>query len=408
MKNSKKYLIVCFLFIQGLLTAQNSEIDHAKIKEDMNLMIDNIEKYYAYLEEKRVNLNCLKQTYSAMIKDVNSEEQSVLFFESLINEFYDSHLNLGTHRPASYRIYAPVYAEYQNGQTFIKNVWQSQIEPIPVSLIDAEVLEINGRNFQKEIDEFPTYCNDKNDPEIRTWIGNKVIAGQRNQPRVLKLKLKNNTTTLLDINELKILDDKSLLNYSKSGEYGIIRINNSLGNSDLIKAFDDALDNLLDTKGLIIDLRNTVDGGDSYVARAIMSRFIDTAQPYQKHSGFEIYGNHEPIEKYWIEYVIPRGKTYNKPVVILAGRWTGSMGEGLAIGFEGMGRGQIVGTAMHRLAGAIYSFSYKHRDYNYRISREKLYHINGTPREKYVPKHKIVQTTNSEDVFMETALKLMN
>ena len=389
------------------MTAQEKEVDHSKMEKDLTFMIQNIEDYYAYLDQKKVNLDCLKTTYSSMIRDVRTEEESVLFYESLINEFYDSHLNLNTRREASYRIYSPIYTEYNNGRTIIKNLWQSQLLPISIPLIDAEVLEINGENFQKAIDNFPTFCNDKDDEEIRTWIGNKVIAGRRNQPRLLKLRLQNEEILTLDVDEIKIIEEKALLKSSRNGEYGIIRINNSLGNSKLINNFDKALDEMFDTEGLIIDLRNTVDGGDSYIARAIMSRFIDVAKPYQKHSGFEKYGSHEPIEKLWIEYVVPRRKTYSKPVVILAGRWTGSMGEGLAIGFEGMKRGQIVGTEMHRLAGGIYSFPFMHRDYAFRISREKLFHINGIPREKYVPGHLVIQTSNSEDVFMEKALKVL-
>ena len=40
----------------------------------------------------------------------------------------------------------------------------------------------------------------------------------------------------------------------------IVRLNNSLGNNQLISEFDRVLDGLMDTKGLILVLRNTNTG----------------------------------------------------------------------------------------------------------------------------------------------------
>jgi len=408
MKKTLFFMFVLFFSLKGSIFSQEGEVDHGKMVEDLNYMVESITLHYAYLDEKKVDMECIQTEYLKLIPKIQSEEDSVLFFEYLINEFYDSHLNLNTNRASSFRIYSPIYTAFEEGRTHIKNVWQSQLQPLPAELIGAEVLTFNGLNFQDAIDRFPSLCNDKNDAEVRTWIGNKIIAGRRNQPRVLKLKLKDNSIVNLDVDQLKIVQEPSLLNATQTGDIGIIRINNSLGNGGLITAFDTALDDLMDTKGMILDLRNTVDGGDSYIARAIMGRFIDSIQPYQKHTAIENYGNHEPIAKLSIEYVVPRGITYTKPIIVLVGRWTGSMGEGLAIGFEGIQRGEVMGTEMHRLAGAMYSFPFTHRNYSFRISREKLYHLNGTPREKYIPTHRIVQQSNQEDEFIPQAIQLLN
>ncbi len=62
------------------------------------------------------------------------------------------------------------------------------------------------------------------------------------------------------------------MSVSKIENIGIITINNSLGKNTLITEFDKALNSLIATEGLIIDLRNTVSGGNSYVARGIMGR----------------------------------------------------------------------------------------------------------------------------------------
>ena len=139
-----------------------------------------------------------------------------------------------------------------------------------------------------------------------------------------------------------------------------------------------------------------------------MSRFIDEKLPYQKHETIEKYGNNPKLKRSWIEYVSPRNKQYKKPVVILVGRWTGSMGEGLAIGFDAIKRGKIVGTEMERLGGEIGFISLKNYNFGVRIPVIKLFHINGTLREEFIPEFYVKQKNMNSDNVLNTALKLLN
>jgi carboxyl-terminal processing protease len=61
-------------------------------------------------------------------------------------------------------------------------------------------------------------------------------------------------------------------------------------------------------------------------------------------------------KRHWVEYVSPRKKTYKGNVYILVGHWTGSMGEGIAIGFDALDRATVIGTPMAGLLGAISNF----------------------------------------------------
>ncbi len=103
-----------------------------------------------------------------------------------------------------------------------------------------------------------------------------------------------------------------------------------------------------------------------------------------------------------------RKERYKNPVLILVGRWTGSMGEEFAIGFEGIERGQVVGTEMERLAEEIHGSSFKHQSFGFRLSTAKLFHINGTPRERYVPTNYVKQTTIKKDETLEKGIELIN
>lgn len=397
------FLLIC-LQIQG----QNNVINKQHIEEDFNQLLNNLSKYYVYGKEKKVDFMCLKTYYKNQIQNIKTEEETVLFFEYILDEFYDSHLTLNTNRAPSFRLHSPIYVTLKEDKTFITNVWQTQIKTLNTNILGAEILKFNNIPFQELIKNFPTQCNDKNNLEVREWIANKVLAGRYNEPRKLIIKLKNGAYHLLDLDKIEIKKEKELLSFSKNkNDIGIIRINNSLGQDKLVNVFDKAIDTLFNTKGLILDLRNTVDGGDSYEARGIMSRFIDKPKPYQKHTLIEYSNNNPDIERSWVEYVTPRLKAYNKPVVILVGRWTGSMGEGLAIGFEGIERGHVVGSEMERLAGEIFFFQLINQNYGYRIPAAKLSHVNGTPREKYVPTQYVKQTTLQKDETLVKAINLL-
>jgi len=407
-----KKLILGFILLLTFycLNSQETKIDSSKIQEDFAQIISDIKNNYIYLSSKKVDIDCIHSKYQEKIKFIDSEEQRLLFFEYLLDEFYDSHIILMRAIKQSYRLDSPIFTVTKNGKTTIKNVWQTQIENNDLNILGAEVLKINGTALITKIDKFPTICHDKNDIEIRNWIANKVVSGKYSEPRILTLKLTTGKIVDFDLDNIKLKKENSLLTVSTVNNVGIIRLNNSLGQNTLIKKFDSVIDSLLNTKGLIIDLRNTTGGGNSYVARGIMSRFINKSKPYQLHKTFDESWDNQPIiERSWSEYVSPRNKQYKKAVVILVGKWTGSMGEGLAIGFDGLGRAEIVGTEMKRLAGgSTNDFHLKNENLNYKLMTEKLFHLNGTPREKYIPENYVKQTVIQKDEVLEKGIELIN
>ena len=104
---------------------------------------------------------------------------------------------------------------------------------------------------------------------------------------------------------------------------------------------------------MVIDLTDTPSGGNTTVARAMLGWFVDRPTLYQVHN-LPVEERRTGIARQWVEQVLPRaGQTHRGPVTVRVGRWTGSMGEGLAIAFDAHrrpGRGQ----PMAGLLGAIY------------------------------------------------------
>ena len=88
---------------------------------------------------------------------------------------------------------------------------------------------------------------------------------------------------------------------------------------------------------IIIDLTDTPGGGNTSVARAILGWFVAKPTQYQVHN-LPAEERQTGIPRQWIEQVLPRpGKFHGGPVTVRVGRWTGSMGEGLAIAFDAIG-----------------------------------------------------------------------
>jgi carboxyl-terminal processing protease len=184
----------------------------------------------------------------------------------------------------------------------------------------------------------------------------------------------------------------------------LVRFNNSLGDQKTVEAIDTALEQLRSTRGLVLDLRDVPSGGDSSVALGIMGRFVQTMQPYQRHR-IPRYGQPD-VERNWIEMVAPRGPfPYKAPVVVLVDHWTGSMGEGMAIGFDAMHRAVVVGTTMAHLAGAVSDFRLPQTGIDVAFATEQLYHVNGTPRQDWIPPILVEKTdTESTDPIMARGL----
>jgi carboxyl-terminal processing protease len=285
--------------------------------------------------------------------------------------------------------------------------WKANLRP------GAQIISINGVDVATAIAKRVGTCLRKRDSAVDDWALQTLLAGRHSEP-VRKLEIKNGnvqTTVSLALahrNFSSLLESRTLGN---DNEIGYIRPNNSLGDTDLIAAFDKALDSLKLTKGLVLDLRETPSGGNSLVARAIMGRFVSRECFYQKHqvpAEEQQFG----VRRSWVEIVSPRGPfTYKHPVVVLVNHWTGSMGEGIAIGMDAIKRGHVVGVEMARLLGATEGITLPHTRISVHFPTEKLFHPNGLPREKFVPRNYVdlIKTGAQlgEDPILTTGLKIL-
>lgn len=122
---------------------------------------------------------------------------------------------------------------------------------------------------------------------------------------------------------------------------GLIRIPTFGSGNDLVVEFDAALDGLLDTQGLIIDLRGN-GGGSTFVSDRIAARFFD--RPFT-------YGRDQFIarlpQRGWrghFDYrIAPRGQIYDGAVVLLIDETNFSTAEQFIVALVDSGRATTVG-----------------------------------------------------------------
>jgi C-terminal processing protease CtpA/Prc len=385
-------LMMSFSFVDAFAaTAPASPLPPSSpFETDLKFLFKELAENYAYTEPKGIQWRDLQTTYVDKVKEVRTRDQFVALLEKVVDELRDAHAGLGTNLPNSFRLVptgADLWATWKDGHATVNQVRMNSAAAKAGMTPGIEILSINGISILGAVEARLGKKIRDNDVEATNWALRSVLAGRHNQERKIEVRLAGATKTFTlpaadpphDANEHELLTTRRI------DRFGLIRIRNSLGDNNLIGAFDSALNTLRDTSGLIVDLRDTPSGGNTTVARAIMSRFIASELPYQKHvdmSDEREFG----VRRSWLELVSPRGPfTYTGPVVVLVDHWTGSVSEAITIGFDALKRGTIVGTEMAGLAGAVSTTVLPKTKIKVNFPTERLYHVNGTPREKFVP-----------------------
>jgi hypothetical protein len=387
---SKYFIVLCTLFSFPGLAQTKYEQDFLELWNDYN-------ENYAYFESQGIDWAKVKEIYQPHAAAIKDDAAFIKFLEQVLQEFHNGHVSLTTNLPSSNRIIpsdTDVFTEKRGGNYYIADIKpQSGAEACGLKT-GMRLLMFNDNPIGEKLKSFlPKYTTVYN-ADMYSYALNMLMSGTHDTPCEITV-IDNGIEKVFFPDSVKPESSDKILDYKLlPGNIGYIKINNSLGNTALIAEFDNAVDALMSTKSIILDITNTPGGGNTTVARGIMGRFTCSPLPYQKHVINEKqYG----IVRSW--FVSPRKTNYTEKLVVMAGHWTGSMGEGIVIGFDAMKRAKITGTKMAGLLGAIYTYRMKNTNIGYQIPTEQMFHINGTPREKFMPKY---TTANSSETFCKS------
>jgi carboxyl-terminal processing protease len=379
-----------------LLFAGNTLFAQTKYQKDFIEFWTDIQNHYAYLEQQNIDWKKVREIYEPQAEKIMDDHKFIQFLESVLNELHNGHSSLNTNLNSSNRLIpssSDLYVEKSGNKYYIRDLRKGFGADLSGLKIGMEVKLFNKKPIEDQLEKFlPKFTNNRNQ-KMYQYALDMLFAGTHDMKREITVIENGKEKTFYPIT----YENRDELLYSKilNENTAYIKINNSLGNNNLIAEFDKTLDSLFQYKNLIIDLTETPGGGNSTVARAIMGRFTNQLLPYQIH---EFDEKEYQTKRHWVEYVTPRKKVYKGNVYILVGRWTGSMGEGIAIGFDGMKRAKIIGTQMAGLIGAISNFQLTESKIGFQFPTERLYHINGTQRENFIPE---ILTQNSEETIQK-------
>ncbi len=402
----KKITVSILILLSSYLSQANAELspeNAAKYKQDLEFYLSTVKNNYAYFDEKKTNWDKVTRFAWENFEKVTNHTDFLALIERLQLELYDNHVQLLSSTPYSPKVLpssADVYAEYKNNKATVVNLLQGSDAHKQLEIGD-EILAINQELTLKAIDRYIGTSFDSIDDEIRTWALNVTLAGDRGKPRSITVK-RSGKKLKLSLVETQFMSFDNPLLSEQIGSIGYIKFNNSLGNNSILEKFPILLESFKGTEALILDLRFTSGGGNSLVARSILGHFVDKDSFYQKHeypNDLKEYG----IKRSWAEIVSPLKPYYSKPVVVLVNQWTGSMGEGTALGFDHIGA-TVIGTKMGQLLGSMWDYRMPNSNIGFKISTQKMYHVDGTPREDYRPKIQVEITNKKDDEILKRAL----
>ena len=353
---------------------------------DFDSMWSGLRDNYAYFDKKETDWNKTRDLYRPNLVGVKSRSDFVALLERVLDELYDNHTSLNTNLKTSPRLVPTgldLWVEWIKGRAIITQLRSGFSAEQAGLKVGMEIVSINGLSIKEAVAlRLPKSLKVIND-DARNWALRAVLAGTHDQPRTVEAKNRNGAVAVykLDLPTQTTVDN---YRYTPRVEWrmlpqqiGYIKINDLIA-PEIVPQFDSALNEVKASRGLILDLRDIPRGGDTDVAEPILGRLIERRMGYQ-----QVVPLHKPA---YIKEVSPRGDwTYKAPIVVLVNRWTASMGEGMAIGLDGMKRATIVGTRMAGLNGGIFNLELPNTKIRANYAGERLNHINGTPRESFVP-----------------------
>lgn len=360
------------------------------LRQDARALEVLVNQKYAYLERLPNGRFELTDKLRAEAEEVDTRRELVRYAERGLALLADHHAITGASLSDSWAVfpsYGDLWVERQGPGYVIDAVREGSPAQQAGVRPGDHLLAIDGVPTDRAVQAYWTDLGTGGGAERDGYAARVLAAGRRDRPRRLTVGKPLEQRRELSLPNLYSLEsvDRAPLSAREQGRDLLIEIHDSLGEDATIAAFDRALESARPGQRIILDLTDTPSGGNTTVARAMLGWFVTKPRFYQVHR-LPAEERETGIPRQWVEQVLPRpGKYRSGPVTVRVGRWTGSMGEGLAIGLGAIGA-RVEGMPMAGLLGAIYDHKLPESGIVLKLPTERLFAVDGTPREKFVPR----------------------
>lgn len=353
---------------------------------DFDVLWATVEREYAYYDEADTARvwACVRERVRPRVEKASLDEALPLF-EEAIESLTDFHAHMNIHRPQSWRLIpsgSDIRAQWEDGQAIVEAVRprspaaQAGVRP------GQTVRRVGGvptaQAIAAHLARYP--CVDPTSRWAQHWALQRVLAGTHAAARELTLERRDGSLRTVWLPTPRV-DRPSTPQYKTLPDGTVVIAITELGHAHTVSRFHSQLDRAIarDAPGLIIDVRETATGGNTSVAEPILARFVAHEAGYQR-----VLPRHGPPSVRTVK-PDPLGRVFDKPVAVVVGPWTASMGEGLAIGLHALRAAPVVGLPMAGLRGAVETFTLPNSGWAFTLPTAKLAHVNGTPREAFQP-----------------------
>ena len=382
--------------------------DGASNAQDIDWLIATMAARYAYLPDRHVDIEKLRRVYVAEAGAVCEPHAFLNVLERLLAEFHDHHIEAkvnNSHSPQLVPSGTDVWAAMRGGKALVEQV-RPRSDAAKAGLRSGdEIVSIGGVAAKAAVEPHGPRCLSMPDPEADDYTLRILLAGTHDARRIFVSRDAAGKERAIDLPSFVRPEFGAPLTQMQMGRIGYIRVENALGDGALVDAFDKAAVDLADSTALILDLRNTPSGGNTDVAEPILGRFISHRSDYQRV--FDPAPGKSFPKDSWVRSVEPRGPTIAQPLAVLVDRWTGSMGEGMAIGLDGLKRATVVGTHMAGLCGATSDVTLPRSGIGVAFPTERLYHLDTTPRDIWKPPQFVDPATPGDDPILARAVEIL-
>lgn len=316
-------MIAGLYFSQGL-TYQNTPIVEKNYEKSFTKLWQAMDEIYPYFELKGVDWDQIYEKYHPLILKVTNDQEYYLVIAQMLGELEDAHTDVITPNQDR-RLYASVIN--LGDLAIVDQVgYSAEIAGLrPGMLISG----IAGKSIVEITPEIDISLNEASTPwarKIRAYGQLLAVPEDVNEALFLTVMDKNGEELEIKINQLSappgwisnfnVQKTKSVTWKQVNDEIGYIRVDRLWNNNDdVVNEFDQAVNELMDMQGIILDLRQN-GGGDSRIAEKIAGRFLDENFTYG-HEEFQ-----KRIYKFaWrksVNYSVkPRGNIYQGKLAVL-------------------------------------------------------------------------------------------
>ena len=377
-----------------------------QLGEDFDTLCQTLDEGYAYFDTERPQWRHSCEKWRPAATRAATRPDFVAALEGLISELHDDNVTLSER--------SPVTTRRLPWETDLYAVWRDNVAYLDSVRIfgDADVAGMRPGVSILRIDDVPVEQAARNrlgpgtyPRRAWSWALRHALAGPLTGTETITVTNGQEVTTLrIDriapqpragrpVFGRRMGDDRDI---------GYLRVRIGADDAKLPGQFDAALEYLMGTRGLIIDVRDHPGPGTPEVTRAILSRFAATETAWQLR---EI-----PDGPRVFDTIAPRGKIYKGKVIVLVDRWTAAEGEAVALGLAAVANARIVGSRMTGLRGVLHEVKLPHSRIAVSFPAERTYLVSGERRESYVPEVLVdlaVPAGGPSDPVLSEGLKLL-